>query len=344
MNQVISPQLQGLGPQEIVKAQEINGGCRLVCADDGRALLTGAFVAEWHNARFFQNRYPDLFVAQNIVYIALTDEQIVSAPEDTDELSNAVRKLVRDRGSQLVFYDYYLPAGEATSLKEELVLAALKGTGRDFREEFLGEDHESYANVYHYSADVTHLEIPKSPKSTLVMRGDQLELPTLDSMWELYKREFAVLAEHPINGILPEEVFRELAMRPDVVHSICFNAANTVNALASVSNNLGLFEWLDLRHFEDAYGNDYQEGRVWYGPTVVKDSVTAGSDTLPNLVEGFMVAMASNSPRNVLTIECSDRSAQYAPVQLQKTYDAHPEIQATVELVGKQVYRAALIS
>lgn len=344
MNRMISPQLQGLGPQELVRAQEINGGGRLVCADDGRALLTNAFVAEWHNARFFQNRYPDLFLAENIVYIPLTDEQIVSAPEDTDELSDAVSKLVTDRGPQLVFYDYYLPAGEVTSTKEELVHAALRRAGQSFREEYLGEDRDSYANVYHYSADVTHLEAPKTPESSLVVRGDQLELPTLDSMWKLYEREFAVLAEHPINGILPEEVFRELAKSPDVVHSVCFDASSAVNALASVSNNLGLFDWLDMRHFEDAYANDYREGRVWYGPTVVKDSATAGSDTLPNLVEGFMVAMALNSLHNIFAIECSDRSARYAPVQLQKTYDAHPEIQATVKFVGKQVYRAALIS
>ncbi len=344
MNRMISPQLQGLGPQEIVRAQEINGGSRLVCAHDGRALVTDAFVADWHNTRFFQNRYPDLFLAQNIIYIPLTDEQIVSAQEDANELSDALSGLVTDRGPQLVFYDYYLPAGEATSTKEELVQMALRGTGQAFQEEFLGEDRASYANVYHYSADVTHLETPKTPESSLVVRGDQLELPTLDSMWKLYEREFAVLAEHPINGILPEEVFRELAIHPDAVHSICFDAASAVNALASVSNNLALFDWLDMRHFEDAYGNDYREGRVWYGPTVVKDSATAGSDTLPNLVEGFMVAMALNSPQYVFAIECSDRSARYAPGQLQKTYDAHPEIQATVKFVGKQVYRAALIS
>ena len=341
----IAPQIQGLGPEEIQRAEQRADGAGLERTEDDRALLADAFAADWHNEAYFAKLFRTQHAAGNIMYLALPFDTDPTH-DDADELASTLERRVRERGQQILFYDYYMPTGQDAHPRQNLVDEALGSVSLATTDRFLGEDGKSHAHVHHYAAHVSQSGKFEHSSEAVLIGGDELAVSDLDSMWNLYQRGFAALKNHPINGILPKPLFYNTAQNQDMIHAVYFGDDRSVEAFASVSNNLELFDWINPDHFQSEYGELSTHGRIWYGPTIVKNFDRRETEHTPHLVDVLTEEMMKNDDEvsgHVFAVECSDRSAKYAPGQMQGAYDAHPELGTQVRHVGYQIYRAALI-
>ena len=343
-NAPVSPQLQGLGPNEIECAQAMRGGNGLVTTANGDPLLADAFAAKWHNEAFFQQRFPELSTAGGVLYLALEHSE---AYDDTVavELTDALSKQAVDGGQQVVlFHDYYHAEGQSHNPRDELVSSALAGLSLDTEEAYLGEDGASYAHVHHFDA------VAQSPaggvvagSEAAVVSGADADEALLTGMWGVYEGEFAKLAEvHPINGQLSQGEFEASARAPGMQHSIRFDESGVVEAFGSISNSLETFDWLDLDYFAHEHGALFDNERVFYGPTVVTNGSSRGATYLSSIFKAFVEEMSQEGD-HVFAFECSDRSARYIPKRIQRAYNQLEGVEAEVRNVGSQVYRATLI-
>jgi len=297
----IGPQVEGLSPEEIQEAIKDPRTEYIFIEDKETGLeIEVPFAApieyaSWLNKDFFQKRgyqIPDL-------YSCLLPQKLLS--ENIDSVNQKLEEIVTKKQNLHMVVDY--PDNSAVSPSLE---------GIDHEVDDLLTADGTPAATYHYRTTLTvkREELAQYIPDSNISLLDSNSVESLqDRIWEIYSTQFqALVDEHPIEGALTKEQLIEELKSPNTHIAGYFDEEGLLQGFGNNVDDLDLCPWLN----KDYFLNNSGDLPVIYQPAIVT-SAKYPKPIATRLMKFLLRDRFETVDSQVLTFECSNKSATYIP-------------------------------
>lgn len=316
------PQIEGIAPDLLTVALDDPDTVSIKLQESSRLpIFVPMKYSPWLNPDFFTDKG---YVTDDLYYCALPQSFISKIKDSADGGIGVFKKLHPSGG---IVVDYPESSGISQVFLQECGqvddLVTKAGTP---------------AATFHYRMDCiekTDADRSSVEDPNVVLMGPEDVDSHFNDIWKIYSEQFQQLVDdHPVNGKLSESQLREALSHPDLIMRAYWDEGK-IRSFGYVTGDLKQCPWLNSDYFEDnsnalpvfysagiATSNDYHKS---VSSKLIKSM----------LVDVFRVT----DGKFQLTFECSNRSAQYIPVLIERALNRSGLMEQANVSVKKHLYK-----
>ena len=302
----VGPQIEGLAPE--VYGDVLNDQSTIsLTINDSRLPLFGILkYAEWINTEFFEEHGYNT----DELYFCLLPQKFIE--ENIEEVENTILEQNIENGRFTTLIDY-------PDLNEVKPISELSYTVSDV--DNLVTSVGTPAATYHYKADFT--PVPEKVKEfKLDQNVQRIQNPDVieknfERIWEIYSKQFkALVDDHPINGAIPKDILKETILSEGSDLYAYFDGDGILQSFGYIIKDFKLCPWLNKEYFDEI-----SDGKqVLYMPGIAT-APESGLSVSTKIMETILYNNLNEFGEWVVTFECSNISAQYIPMLVERAIE-----------------------